>query len=232
MKKRSKKYNQIKTKINQKDNVSLLDSFDNVKKVSFSNFKGSIEVHISTKSSKKENKQVLRGSVYYKNKVGKDKKILLLTDRKDISDEMKKEFDYIGLEEYIKKIEDGWMDFDLVIATTSVMPKIALLGRILGPRSLMPNPKLGTVTDDLNDIISKYKGGKFDFKSDQNGTLHSIIGSVDNTKEELFDNFIDLSKAFISTSGKTASMLLKTVYICPTMGPSIKINNEELIKYL
>jgi large subunit ribosomal protein L1 len=232
MKKRSKKYNQIKNKIDTNTNISILESLDKVKELSTSNFKGSIEVHISTKISKKENKQILRGSVYYKNKVGKNKKILLLTDQKDIKPETKKEFNYVGLDLYIKKIQEGWDDFDLVIASPSVMPKIAILGKILGPKSLMPNPKLGTVTDDLEDIIKKYKGGKFDFKSDSNGTLHTIIGNIENTKEELLENLIDLLKSFISVSGKSASILLKTIYVCPTMGPSIKIHNDELIKLL
>ncbi len=231
MKKRSKKYI-TKLKENTINNVFNIDIFDTVKNLSISNFKGSIEVHISTLSSKKDNKQIIRGSVFYKNKVGKDKKILLLTDRKDLSEKLKKEFDYIGLDEYIEKIQSGWTDFDLVIATPNVMPKIAILGKILGPKSLMPNPKLGTVTEDLEGTVEKYKSGKYDYKSDQTGTIHTIIGNIDNTKEELYDNFIEIIKSIINITGKPSQSVFKTIYICPTMGASLKLNIEDIIKVI
>jgi large subunit ribosomal protein L1 len=229
MKKRSKKYNEIKNKIEEK---GLNDSFELVKDVSISRFKGSIEVHIALKTSKKENKQNIRGSVFYKNSVGKKKKILLFTDRKDINEKLKKQFDYIGLDEYIKKIQEGWIDFDIAIATPNVMPQIAILGKILGPRSLMPNPKLGTVTDNLEGILNEYKSGKFDYKSDQMGNIHTIIGNVDNTKEELLDNFSDLMKSILNVTGKPIQSAFKSIYLAPTIGPSIKLENDDIIKLL
>ena len=228
--KRGKKYKKIIEKIN--NNVSFDDSFEEVKNLSLSKFPGSVEIHIALDVNQKNTKQVLRGSVNYKNKVGEKKKVLLLTDLKDIKPETTKKYDYIGLDEYIEKINQGWLDFDVIIATPNVMPKIAVLGKILGPKDLMPNPKKGTVTDNVDEAINSYMGGKFDYKSDQTGVIHTIIGNINNSKEELLENTLLLVKSIISVVQKPENTIFKSIYICPTMGPSIKLRPEDLITRL
>ncbi len=228
--KRGKKYKKIIEKMD--NNISFNNSFEEVKKLSLSKFPGSVEIHIALNINQKNTKQVLRGSVNYKNKVGEKKRVLLLTDSKDIKPETAKKYDYIGLEEYIDKINQGWSDFDVIIATPNVMSKIAVLGKILGPKDLMPNPKKGTITDNIDEAINSYMGGKFDYKSDQTGVIHTIIGNVNNTKEELLENTLLLIKSIISVVQKPENTIFKSIYICPTMGPSIKIKSEELITRL
>ncbi len=228
--KRGKKYRKIIEKMDNK--ISFNDSFEEVKKLSLSKFPGSVEIHIALNVSQKNTKQVLRGSVNYKNKVGEKKRVLLLTDLKDIKPETAEKYDYIGLDEYIDKINQGWLDFDVIIATPNVMAKIATLGKILGPKDLMPNPKKGTVTNNVDDAINSYMGGKFDYKSDQTGVIHTIIGNINNTKEELLENTLLLVKSIVSAVQKPENTIFKSIYICPTMGPSIKIKPEDLISKL
>ncbi|MCL4393163.1 50S ribosomal protein L1 [Patescibacteria group bacterium] len=227
--KRGKKYQNIIK--NRKEINSLIDALGNVKDLSTSNFSSKIECHIALNLGTKNNNQALKGSVTYKYKVGNDKKILVLTD-KPIKGIKEDDNTIIGLNEYIDKIKDGWVDFDVLITTPDIMPQITLLGNILGPKSLMPNVKNGTITNNLEETINEYRKGKIDFKSDQTGVIHTIIGSTANSKEELLDNLSTLIKGISAINSKPINSMIKSMYITPTMGPSIKIDASKISELL
>lgn len=222
---RGKKYKNVIQ--NRKEEYSLIDGLDAVKSLSTSKFPSKIECHISLNLNTKNNNQIIRGNVVYKHKIGNDKNILVLIDK--IPEGLKEDKNIkIGLNEYIEKIKNNWLDFDILITTPEIMPQVTSLGNILGPKSLMPNIKNGTITNNIQKTVNEYKKGKIDFKSDQTNTIHTIIGSVNNTKEELLDNIIALMKAISSTTGKPLISIINSIYIAPTIGPSIKINKKEI----
>ena len=225
--KRSKKYQDIIK--NRQEQYTLIDALDKIKNLSISKFPAKIECHISLNLDTKNNNQILKGSVTYAHKVGNDKKILILTNE-NITNIKENNDIKIGSDKYIEKIKDGKIDFDILITTPDMMPQITSLGNILGPKSLMPNLKNGTITDDIEKTVNEYKRGKIDFKSDQTGTIHTIIGSVNNTKEELFSNLIVLLKGISVASVKPINSMIKSIYIAPTIGPSIKITVEEVLE--
>ena len=227
--KRGKKYKNIIQ--NKKEENSLIDALDNIKDLSTSKFSSKIECHIALNLGAKNNNQALKGSVIYKYKVGNDKKILVLTD-KTIKGIKEDNNTMIGFTEYINKIKDGWVDFDVLITTPDIMPQITSLGNILGPKSLMPNIKNGTITNNIEDTINEYRKGKIDFKSDQTGVIHTIIGSTENSKEELLDNISVLIKGISAINSKPINSMIKSVYIAPTMGPSIKIDTGKILELL
>jgi large subunit ribosomal protein L1 len=224
--KRSKNY-LTKLKI-KKEKYSLEESFKAVKESSISKFNSNVELHLSTIIDKKNPNRIIRGSIIYKHKFGNEKKILLLTEQKDISEEIKKLYDYIGSEEYIEKIANGWSEFDLIIATPDIMPKLGSIGRMLGPKGLMPNPKTNTVTNNLKEVAESYRKGKYDFKSDATGNIHLVIGKVDNSDTELKDNFLEAIRSINTVLPKPITQIVKSIFLCPTMGPSIKLNNNEV----
>ncbi len=228
--KRSRNY---LTKLNiKKEKYSLEESFTAVKGLSIAKFNSNVELHLSTIMDKKNPNRIIRGSITYKHKFGGEKKILLLTDQKDISEEIKKLYDYIGSEEYIEKIANGWSEFDLIIATPDIMPKLGSIGRILGPKGLMPNPKTNTVTNNLKEVAESYRRGKYDFKSDSTGNIHLVIGKVDNSNAELKDNFLEAIRSINTVLPKPITQIVKGIFLCPTMGPSIKLNNNEVISII
>jgi large subunit ribosomal protein L1 len=227
--KRGKKYT-AKAKTLSNVVLAYKDALAQVSSLATSKFAGKIEVHIALNLNEKERKQPVRGNVIYSKPVSKPKKVLVLADPQ--SQDIAKEAgaDYFGLDEYIQKIKDGWIDFDVAIATPSAMSKIAPLGRILGTKGLMPNPKSGTVTDDIKKAVESYKGGKIDYKSDETGVVHTIIGTKASSPEELDENFIRVVKSVLQNTNKAQRLALKSVFIAPTMGPSLKLDVESIYK--
>ena len=174
--------------------------------------------------------QMVRGVVVLPHGTGKKNKVLVLCNPDKEKESKDSGADLVGLDQYTKKIETVWTDFDIIITQPSLMPKLGKLGKILGPRGLMPNPKSGTVTDDLGKAIKEVKGGKIDFKVDKNGIIHSSIGKVsfDSTKIEenaskLIDSIVKLKPS--STKGS----YLKSISISSTMSSSIKIDKSSII---
>lgn len=229
--KRAKKYNEVTKKISNKI-LDIDSAIKLVKDLSITKFDSKVEVHVSLNLNDKERKQPIRGTVIYDKPIGKSKKILVFGDESTSDKAKKSGADYYGLEDLINKIKEGWIDFDVAIATPSVMPKIAVLGRILGTKGLMPNPKNGTVTDNIEEVVKSYKKGRQDYKSDETGVIHSVIGTISMSEKELKNNFELLLKSIIISSGKSSTLLIKSLFICPTMGPSIKINKDLLNKEL
>jgi large subunit ribosomal protein L1 len=194
-------------------------AIDQVKAQSYTKFAGSVEVHISTKSKEKE--VSIRGSVSLPHAFGSEKKVLVFCDDKDAEKAKKAGADFAGITELKKKIEEGWMGFDVVLATPQAMGQIAMLGKVLGPKGLMPNPKAGTVISGF-DAIKSFKSGKLTFKNDTAGTIHASVGKTDMETKAIAENLKAFVEAVREATNK-AKATVKNIHIAPTMGPSINL---------
>lgn len=229
---RSKKYNKIREKINKSKLYSIEEAIKLLPELSLSEANKSVEVHLNLQLPEGKKKEGARFSLSFPISFGQENKILVLTDENNFEKAKKMGADYVGLEDMIKKIKDGWTEFDVVIATPSVMTKVAVLGKILGPKGLMPNPRNQTVTDELEKVIKSYKAGKINLKTDEGSTIHCKFGDLTMKQEELIKNlefFILRSYEELKRFGQG---VFKSIYIAPAMGPSIKLNIEEILKGL
>jgi len=205
--KHGKKFRESLEKIDRHNTYSLDEAIDIVKD-SKANFDESIEISVNLGVDPRKSDQMIRGAVSLPYGTGKTKRVLVLTKSKQ-SEAEKAGADYVGFNDYIEKIKEGWLDFDAVIATPDAMSEVGKLGRILGPRGLMPNPKIGTVTDDIENAVKDTKAGKIEFKVDKYGILHTIIGKVSFEKEKLIENAL----SFISTIMKMRPSSAKGTYL-------------------
>lgn len=196
-----------------------------LKDITYTKFDASVELSVNLGVDPRKANQMVRGVVTLPNGTGKVTRVLVLCTP-DKEDEAKEAgADYVGLDEYIEKIKGGWTDIDVIICTPSVMGKIGPIGRILGPRGLMPNPKTGTVTMEVGNAVKEVKGGKIDFKVDKTGIVHAAIGKVSFTPEQIYEN----AKTVLSAISKLKPQTLKGTYmkaaaICTTMSPGVKID--------
>lgn len=196
-------------------------------KISTSKFVGSAEIVINLRLSEKQKKQPpARSSVTFPHPFGEQKKVLVLTDAPDAA--KKAGADFAGLDEFVKKIEKGWMGFDVVIATPKIMPQIAKLGKFLGAKGMMPNPKNQTVTDKVEEIVKQYKSGKIDFKANDQDAIKLVFGKLDMSADQLKANFDQLKKQLNIELSKYSGDVVRSIFMGPTMGPSIKLNPKEL----
>src|SRR5678809_1758225 len=192
-----KKRKAVNAKVDSNKWYSLKDASALVKEVNTTKFDASVDLHIRLGVDPKKADQAIRGTVTLPHGTGKTKRVLVLSTPDKEAEAKGSGADYFGLEEFIQKIEGGWTDVDVIIATPSVMPKIGRLGKVLGPRNLMPNPKTGTVTNDVVAAISDVKGGKIAFKVDKVGIIHASIGRVSFTPEKIEANSQELLNAII-----------------------------------
>lgn len=226
--KRSKKYRKAQALVDKTKAYALGAAIELLPKLSTAEFDSSVEIHMNLKLSEKQKKGSTRGSVILPHQAEASTKIAVITTPEH--QEEAKEADFVGGEDLIKKIENGWSDFDIVIATPEIMPKVAVLGKLLGPKGKMPNPKTKTVTTDLKSTIENYKRGKTDFKADKQGGIHKVIGKVTMKKEHLLENVRVFLKAVLKETPKTEGLPFKSVFLTPTMGPSIKLDVTSLLK--
>ncbi len=220
--KRSKKYKEAIKLVDKTKLYEIEEAVELIPKISTCKFDASVELHVKLNIPSKYEKEVIRGSVIFPYKTGPEVKIVVLTTSEYF--DKAKEADFYGAEDLIKKIENGWNEFDVVIATPNIMTKLAPLGKILGPKGLMPNPKNNTVTTNLEEIIKSYKKGKTDFKTDNNKNIHIVVGKVSTKKEHLIENIKIALKSIIDSSKRYNPNPIKTAYLSPTIGPSIKLN--------
>jgi len=208
---------------------SLQEASTLVKEINTTKFDSSVDLHIRLGVDPKKADQAVRGTVSLPHGTGMPKRVLVFCTP-DKEDEAKAAgADYVGLDEYITKINEGWTDVDVVIATPSVMPKIGRLGKVLGPRNLMPNPKTGTVTNDLGAAIKDVKGGKIAFKVDKAGIIHASIGRVSFTPEKIAQNSQELINAIVKLKPATAKgIYLKSLSMASTMSPGILIDAKSV----
>jgi large subunit ribosomal protein L1 len=193
MAKLSKKRKSVEGKVDKNKQYTLKDASALVKQVNIAKFDASVDLHIRLGVDPKKADQQVRGTVNLPHGTGKTKKVLVLCTPDKEADAKAAGADFVGLDEFVQKIEGGWTDVDVIIATPSVMPKIGKLGKILGPRNLMPNPKTGTVTNDVAAAVNEVKGGKIAFKVDKAGIVHASIGRVSFTPEKIAANGRNLS---------------------------------------
>ena len=191
-------------------------------------FDETIELHFSLGIDPRHADQLVRGTLTLPNGTGKDIRIVVITEEENTDAILKAGAIECGLDEVLKKISDGWLDFDLVIATPKVMPKLGKLGRVLGARGLMPSPKSGTVTTDIISTVKEFKSGKIEFRNDKEGNLHMIIGKASFENDKLFENFMEIYSQVVKLKpSKAKGVYLKSITICSTMGPGVKINAME-----
>ena len=223
----SKKRKVAETKIDGNKDYSLKEASALVKQITTCKFDASVDLHIRLGVDPKKADQSIRGTVTLPHGTGKTKRVLVLCTPDKEADAKAAGADYVGLEEYVTKIENGWVDVDVIVATPSVMPKIGKLGKILGPRNLMPNPKTGTVTNDVAAAITDVKGGKIAFKIDKAGIIHASIGRVSFTPEKIVENSQELLNAIIKAKPSSAKgIYLKGISMASSMSPGISVDTK------
>ena len=226
----TKKRKTANTKIDKAKNYTLKEASSLVKEVNTTKFDASIDLHIRLGVDPKKADQAVRGTVTLPHGTGKTKRVLVLCTPDKEADAKAAGADYVGLDEFVQKIEGGWVDVDVIVATPSVMPKIGKLGKILGPRNLMPNPKTGTVTNDVAAAVNEVKGGKIAFKVDKAGIVHASIGRVSFTPDKIAQNSQELINAIIKVKPSSAKgIYLRSIFMASSMSPGIAIDTKTFI---
>ncbi len=220
-----KKYNNTLKKIDQKKIYSIEEAVGLVKDNASAKFNESCDIAIRLGVDPKKADQAIRGTVALPHGIGKSVRVLVVAKSPKDADAKAAGADHAGFEEYIEKIKAGWADVDVIIATPDVMVELGKLGKILGPRGLMPNPKSGTVTMDVATAVKEVKAGKIEFRVDKAGVIHSTIGKVNFDKEKLVDNLKTFLNMIIKLKPATAKgQYVKSIFVSSTMGPSVQID--------
>ncbi len=228
--KRSKKYLKTATKVDSNKQYDVKDAIKLAKDISYTNFTGALNITINFNVPNKLKKEVIRGNITLPNQDKKNsKKVALLVDSADLTKAKKTEADVVGSDDLIKDIQGGKLDFDILVTTPQMMGKLAPLGKILGPKGLMPNPKNETVTTDFERVVKSYKGGKMDYRIDPGGSIKAKIGKLDMSEKELEDNFAIFVETVYKDTKKLGPQRIKAVYLAPTMGKSIRISKSDLL---
>ena len=206
------------------------DAISTVKKLATAKFDETIEVHIKTGCDGRHADQQIRGAVVLPHGTGKQVRVLVFAKGAKADEAVAAGAEFVGAEELIPRIQnDGWFDYDVVVATPDMMGVVGRLGRVLGPKGLMPNPKAGTVTMDVTKAVKEIKAGKIEYRLDKSNIIHVPIGKASFTEEQLSDNFQTLIGAIVKARPSTLKgQYLKSVVIAPTMGPGVKINPIKL----
>ena len=225
MAKLTKKQKESRAKVDPKNLYTLKEASELVKEITTTKFDASIDLAIRLGVDPKKANQMVRGVVTLPHGTGKDVRVLALVTPDKEAEAKEAGADFIGLDEYLQKIKDGWTDIDVIVTMPSVMGKLGPLGRVLGPRGLMPNPKTGTVTMDIKKAVTDVKGGKIDFKVDKTGIVHASIGKASFTADKIYENADELLKTISKLKPSTTKGLyVKSVFMSSTMSPSISID--------
>lgn len=218
-------------KVDSTRQYGLNEAMDLVKDANVARFDASVDIHINLGVDPRKADQALRGTVVLPHGTGKTKRVLVFCTPDKEQEAIAAGADFAGLDEYIQKVSDGWLDFDVIVAMPSVMAQIGRLGRVLGPRGLMPNPKSGTVTMDVGQAVSEVKGGKVAFRVDKYGIVHSPIGRISFEQEKLAQNAREIVTTLIRMKPSTVKgTYLKSVSVASTMSPGVKIDTKEFIR--
>jgi len=228
--KRGKKYNNAVKAFDKSATYDVNEAVKLVKQASTTKFDGSVEVHARLGVDGRHADQQVRGAVVLPHGTGKTVRVLVFAKGDKVNEALAAGADYVGGDELIPKIQnDNWFDFDVVVATPDMMGVVGRLGRVLGPKGLMPNPKAGTVTMNVAQAIADIKAGKVEYRLDKANIIHCTVGKVSFTEEQLADNFQALIGAIIKAKPATAKgQYLKSVTLAPTMGPGVKLNTAKL----
>lgn len=227
MAKKGKKFAAAQAQVDATTAYSLEEAVALLKKVSFEKFDASVDFAIRLNLDPRKAEQNLRGAMVLPHGTGKTKSVLVFAQGEKAKEAEAAGADYVGDDEFVKKIQDGWMDFDTVVATPDMMGKIGRLGRVLGPRGLMPNPKTGTVTMDVTKAVNEIKAGKVEYRVDKVGNIHVTIGKVSFDNAKLVENFKALFELLTKLRPSTVKgNFILNVAISSTMGPGIKIDPD------
>ena len=208
---------------------TLAEAVEKVKEVNYAKFDASLDIDVRLGVDPRKANQMVRGVVTLPHGTGKQVRVLVLCSADAEAAAKAAGADYVGLDEYIEKIKGGWTDIDVIITQPAIMGKIGALGRVLGPRGLMPNPKSGTVTVDVTKAVEEVKKGKIDFKVDKNGIVHSSIGKMSFTPEQMRDNAREFVNTLIKLKPATAKgTYLKSIYLSSTMSPGVKVDTKSV----
>ena len=225
----SKRYNNNFEKINRDKEYSLEDAAKLLTSFSLPKFDESIEVAINLGVDPKHADQIVRGTVTLPNGIGKDIKVLVFA-KDNLAEEAKKAgADFVGSDDMVEKVKGGWTGMDVVVATPDMMSEVGKLGKILGPRGLMPNPKIGTVTMDIAKAVTEVKAGKIEFRVEKNGIIHNSIGKVSFSKGKIVENARVFLEAILKAKPQAAKgTYMKKVTLSSTMGPGIKLDKSSI----
>ena len=215
----------VQEKYDRSKLYSLQEACELLKEITYTKFDASVEITANLGVDPRKANQMIRGVVTLPHGTGKVVRVLVLCTPDKENEAKEAGADYVGLDDYITKIKEGWTDVDVIICTPSVMAKVGQIGRILGPRGLMPNPKTGTVTMEIGNAVKEVKAGKIDFKVDKTGIIHAAIGKISFTPEQIADN----ARTMISAVLKLKPQALKGTYfkgatLCTTMSPALKLD--------
>ncbi len=229
MAKLTKKQKAVLTKYDKLKEYSLEDAAALVKELNYAKFDASVDIDVRLGVDPRKADQMVRGVVALPHGTGKDVRVLVLCSPDKVAEAKEAGAEHVGLDDYIQKISDGWVDIDVIITMPTVMAKVGKLGRVLGPRGLMPNPKSGTVTMDVGKAVREVKQGKIDFKVDKSGIIHTSIGKVSFSPDKLTDNvrevLLTIAKLKPASSKGT---YFKSINISSTMSPGIKVDKTSI----
>jgi large subunit ribosomal protein L1 len=216
-------------KIEPGKQYSLSDASKLLKELTFTKFDASVDMDVRLGIDPKKANQMVRGIVTLPHGTGKQVRVLVLCTPDKEEEAKQAGADYVGLDDYIEKIQQGWTDIDVIITMPSVMAKIGKLGRVLGPRGLMPNPKSGTVTMEIGKAVTEVKGGKIDFKVDRYGIVHSTVGKVSFSADKIMENAREFLQTIIKLKPASAKgTYIKSIYLSSTMSPGIRVDAKAL----
>ena len=230
MSKLTKNQKAVMAKYDHTKVYTLAEACGILKDITYTKFDASVEISTNLGVDPRKANQMIRGVVTLPHGTGKVTRVLALCTPDKENEAKAAGADYVGLDEYIEKIKGGWTDVDVIVCTPSVMAKVGALGRILGPRGLMPNPKTGTVTMEIGNAVKEVKGGKIDFKVDKTGIVHAAIGKISFTTEQIIEN----ASEFLNAVAKLKPQSLKGTYmksaaVCTTMSPGVKVDIKAFL---
>jgi large subunit ribosomal protein L1 len=230
MKRIAKKRKEVLSKYDLAKAYSLVEACDVVKGISTTKFDASVDIAVRLGVDPRKANQMVRGTVALPHGTGKDVRVLVLCTPDKEAEAKAAGADYVGLDDYIAKIKGGWTDVDVIITMPAVMGKVGVLGRILGPRGLMPNPKTGTVTMDVAKAVEEVKAGKIDFKVDKHGIIHSSVGKVSFDGDKIRDNAHELIQQLIKLKPSAAKgTYIKSIYLSATMSPGVQVDTKSVV---
>jgi len=225
----TKKRKMVIGKVDPTRSYTLTEAAKLVKEITTTKFDASVDLSIRLGVDPRKANQMVRGVVTLPHGTGKTKKVLVLCTPDKEAEAIEAGADFVGLDDYIQKIEGGWTDVDVVITMPSCMGKVGKLGKVLGPRNLMPNPKTGTVTNEIGKAVNEVKAGKIDFKVDKQGTIHASVGKASFDAKKLEENASELLNMIVKLKPSAAKgTYMKSVYISSTMSPSVQIDTKSL----
>lgn len=229
MSKLTKNQKVVYAKVDSTKQYKLADACNLLKEISFTKFDSSVDIAMRLGVDPRKANQMVRGVVTLPHGTGKTVRVLVLCTPDKEAEAREAGADHVGLDEYIEKIKGGWTDIDVIVCTPSVMAKIGPIGRILGPRGLMPNPKTGTVTMEVGNAVKEVKAGKIDFKVDKQGIVHASIGKVSFAAEKLAENALEFIKTVMKLKPQALKgTYVKSVFISSTMSPGINIDSKSI----